>query len=841
MYKIAFMNYSRMAFIEKHRNISPVVIDFDFRQDVPESQYKQEHIEFFVQSFVKILSKMVVITKDVQCYVLAKPPRKNKENYKDGLHFTFPSIVTRPQIQYELRTQFLEENRSYFQTHVYPFANDEDTIYDEAVIERNGWLMYGSMKEDDIAPWLVKYVVTCSHLDFSIQTKELSFEEAMDDSFIDLLAIRNKFEESSYTDMGQYIIKHTKDKRQKIHPVSDDTRSIASSSNLTSASERPYSMQYYAIAHDFLLFVKMCVGYLKSSRADEYESWMRVGWCLHNIDPSLLSTWEEFSKLSLKYKDGECKTKWADMKNDGLGFGSLLQWVKEDVGPDIYSQVVKALQTLNIRKSLNGTHTDVARVIHQYFKDMYVCASIKDNIWYEFQSHRWVRIENAYTLRQRISDDVFSHYIALASEMQTKACRAELPSDAENLVEKAKSLLTVANKLKNTTFKNALITECAEIFYDPEFDKKLDSRKNLLGFNNGVYDLSSGNFREGRPDDYVSFSCKYDYIDEDDPEVQEDIMSFINSMMPNEPMATYLLSVLAYMLCGNKYLELFWFFTGRGRNGKGTIMTLMRKVLGDYYYEPDITMVTCTKTSSSAASPEVAKSKGVRLLVASEPDDSNPQCKFKANKLKQLRGNDIIQARGLYKDCVEFIPQFGMIFQMNDIPEMNKMDDALSNTLKIVHFPYVFTSNPVLANHKSINMGLKDKFNTREDYWQQFMRILVRYYKMYVHGDRKFSEPEEVMAATKEYVEENQPLLLWLQDTMEITGDHKDVVRTDELAREFKYDTSLTWSHVDIGRGMSRLGFKSKVVRIPGETTTKRAYLGLKFKELPDEVDPNDN
>ena len=164
--------------------------------------------------------------------------------------------------------------------------------------------------------------------------------------------------------------------------------------------------------------------------------------------------------------------------------------------------------------------------------------------------------------------------------------------------------------------------------------------------------------------------------------------------MPSEEMVQYLLKTLAYMLHGTKYLEQFWFWTGRGRNVKGTLCTLLSKTLGeDYYYEPDITIVTSIKKSSSNANPELAKAKGKRLIVATEPDDGDRDTKFRVNRLKQLRGNYLIQARGLYKDCEEYRPQFGMIFQMNDIPELSKVDDAIAKSLKIVEFPYEFVAD----------------------------------------------------------------------------------------------------------------------------------------------------
>ena len=74
------------------------------------------------------------------------------------------------------------------------------------------------------------------------------------------------------------------------------------------------------------------VGILNDRRVKEYEPemWLNLGFCLHNIDDRLLSEWISFSKKSDKYVEGECEAMWNNMDNEGLGFGSLCMWARED-------------------------------------------------------------------------------------------------------------------------------------------------------------------------------------------------------------------------------------------------------------------------------------------------------------------------------------------------------------------------------------------------------------------------------------------------------------------------------------------------------------------------------
>jgi putative DNA primase/helicase len=367
----------------------------------------------------------------------------------------------------------------------------------------------------------------------------------------------------------------------------------------------------------------------------------------------------------------------------------------------------------------------------------------------------------------------------------------------------ASKLMKQNNKLKMVAFKDAVLTEMGEFFYNPSFMRRLDDAPNLLCFTNGVYDL-----------DYLTKNTGYAYTDEADDGITAEIMIFLRSIMATEAMSEYLLKTLAYMLHGTKYLEQFWFWTGRGRNGKGTLCTLLSKTLGeDYYYEPDITIVTAVKKSSSNANPELAKAKGKRLLVATEPDDADRDTKFRVNRLKQLRGNDLIQARGLYKDCEEYRPQFGMIFQMNDIPELSKVDDAIAKSLKIVEFPYQFVERPQFDYQRQLDASLKMKFERDVRYHQQFMMLLLKIHKESIQGNKMLSEPEEVIQATSQYITENNPVSRWLSEAYTITNNMNDRVTSEELYRSFMEDNpeQRSVSKKKFGSYMGLLGFKSLV------------------------------
>ena len=140
--------------------------------------------------------------------------------------------------------------------------------------------------------------------------------------------------------------------------------------------------------------------------------------------------------------------------------------------------------------------------------------------------------------------------------------------DDDDEVERLKKLgdkySKIANSLKNQTQKSNYLKECSELFYHDKFEEKLDSKCTIIGFKNGVFDLETYEFRDGHPDDFLSFSTNIDYVKyDDDSDVNAEIMDFIDKILPKEEMKTYLLKLFSSFLSGHIKDEKFHIFKKR--------------------------------------------------------------------------------------------------------------------------------------------------------------------------------------------------------------------------------------------------------------------------------------
>lgn len=576
--------------VERPNRVAPLCIDIDFRYPAVycDRQYDKNDIKVLIQRVNDVINKYVYTDKkDMLAYVFEKPkPTHDEKNeqYKDGFHIVYPFLALDKEMRYlviDYSRSDIVKNKDF--DHL-PFCNDIEDVFDTSVVMRNGWMMMGSRKEDgQLYKLSCVYDGTCKKLSsdkYEVNAKLLSVRQYLDEDLTPLKEITKEleFKERIKLVMEKYEGTSMKKLKRKLNNNKSIAFDIDESeeegsdivNDMDSQDDVPKKIKTKSSKQD-IDFAKKLVNILSVKRAKSYEPWILLGWCLNNISDKLLQTWINFSKKCPdKYEEGKCEEIWKNSYEGEMGLGTLRFWASHD-SPKEYAELLRERIKPILKEAENGTHYDVALVLHEMYKDRFKCVNIKKNIWYEFQNHRWVNIDSGYTLSKIISSELNKEFCHLHHYYSGLA--VHVGGDEQDLYnKKSATLCKLSCDLKRTGFKNAVMEQCTHLFYDGNFEEKLDDNRDLLGFNNGVYDLRAGLFRAGLPEDYISFTVGYDYKEYsyDHPYVKN-VEDFFRKVQPENDMFTYLLTLLSSHMDGHNKQQRFIFFTGFGGcHAKGT-------------------------------------------------------------------------------------------------------------------------------------------------------------------------------------------------------------------------------------------------------------------------------
>ncbi len=140
------------------------------------------------------------------------------------------------------------------------------------------------------------------------------------------------------------------------------------------------------------------------------------------------------------------------------------------------------------------------------------------------------------------------------------------------------------------------------------------------------------------------------------------------------------------------------------------------------------------------------------------------------------------------------MPQCLVLGLMNAMPALPGVDDAFMLRMRVIEFPFVFVEHVEFPQfQRRINAGLKETFKSDVRYRQQFLLMLlerVRKHEISNPGSPRFPTPPQVLAASRQVVQEADPLRGFLQcassnHVLEVTRMAEDKVMAGDFLRWF--------------------------------------------------------
>lgn len=298
--------------------------------------------------------------------------------------------------------------------------------------------------------------------------------------------------------------------------------------------------------------------------------------------------------------------------------------------------------------------------------------------------------------------------------------------------------------------------------------------------------------------------------------------AFLAVVQPKPEMRRFLAQWGGLSLTGFTGEQKLAFFYGGGSNGKGTWVETIARIAGDYAGTIKIqSLLDQGKKSGDQATPAIAKLPGVRFLRVSEPSKG---AVLDEGLVKELTGEDPVDARHLNKSFFTFFPEFKITISGNNKPVIKDTSDGIWRRMQLVPWQ---ADIPAAQRDK----GLKDKLLAERDgIFAWLMRGLLDWKK---HG---LIEPEDVRLATSEYRDDSDTVGRFLRQTCEVGEDTR--ARPLRVRKGDLFELYQAWCHQTGSYEMAERAFSKEMAakRFKDKHSNGAWWIGLQPTVLLEDI-----
>ena len=206
----------------------------------------------------------------------------------------------------------------------------------------------------------------------------------------------------------------------------------------------------------------------------------------------------------------------------------------------------------------------------------------------------------------------------------------------------------------------------------------------LLGVQNGVADLRTGEVREYRLEDLILDQIDVTY----DPAARcPAILGFLSTITPNVIDRLTLIDFLV-TLAVKEAFPFILFLLGLGRNGKGIYERLLMKFFGKTAFR---NMEIEQVTKNNFAQSYFHRKRG---WIATEAPKNQGKTVIGMDFIKSTSGEDMIDTDQKNKDRLQFDPYFQTIVDTNNMPKIDDNSLGMIDRFGKVDLPYHFVDSP---------------------------------------------------------------------------------------------------------------------------------------------------
>ena len=376
--------------------------------------------------------------------------------------------------------------------------------------------------------------------------------------------------------------------------------------------------------------------------------------------------------------DDEARKRWRDVTDtlDGLDAGRPTTGgpTLDTLAPGVVDQL-RRWHRWGTERSTGHTHqpsmtatpfntTDLGnaeRLVAQHGEDLRYCYPWAK--WLVWDGKRWA-VDAAGELERRAVETVRAIY-----------AEAEAAPDSDERRRIAKHAMASESRARIEAMM-ALARSQPSVPVAPD---DLDADPWILNVQNGTIDLRTGALRPHRHEDLITKVVPVEY----DPDAHAPrFAQFLREIFDgDEDLISFVRRFAGYSLTGSTAERAFAILHGSGKNGKTTLVELLRDVLGNYAINTDTE--TILRKKYTGVGNDVAALKGARFVSAAEVEQGRALAEA---KVKNLTGTDTVTARFLFAEPFDFRPEFKLWLSTNNKPIIRGTDDAIWDRIRLIPF-----------------------------------------------------------------------------------------------------------------------------------------------------------
>lgn len=324
-------------------------------------------------------------------------------------------------------------------------------------------------------------------------------------------------------------------------------------------------------------------------------------------------------------------------------------------------------------------------------------------------------------------------------------------------------------------------------------EEKQASEANLIAFNNGVYDIMTGELKPFSTEIVITNKIPWDY----DPDAYSELAdSTLNRLSCGDVAIRALLEeCIGYCFYRRNELGKAFILTGDKSNGKSTFLDCVKAILG----EKNISALDLKELGDRF---NTSMMFGKLANIGDDIGDDFLQGSQVSIFKKIVTGNRI-KAERKGQDPFEFNPFIKLLFSANDIPRMKDKTGAVLRRLVIIPFNATFgKSDP------DYDPFIKYKLIQKESI-EYLISLGVEGLKRVIIND-EFTKSTKVQNQLNEYEEENNPIIAFIADSGIDMIENEPTNDVYKRYQVFCADNAMTpMSNIVFSKQINkRLGFK---------------------------------